>query len=133
MQVQPYLFFDGRCEEAIEFYRRALGAEVIMLMRFKESPEPHDHSMEPPGAGDKVMHASFRIGETTLSASDGQCLGQPNFQGFSLSLTVSDVVEADRTALESERSAAQLEAQRLSVAVALIKALGGGWQTPTSA
>jgi PhnB protein len=96
MQVQPYLFFDGRCEEAIEFYRRALGAEVIMLMRFKESPEPHDHSMEPPGAGDKVMHASFRIGETTLSASDGQCQGQPNFQGFSLSLTVSDVAEADR-------------------------------------
>ena len=96
MQVQPYLFFDGRCEEAIEFYRRALGAEVIMLMRFKESPEPHEHSMVPPGAEDKVMHASFRIGETTVSASDGQCQGQPNFQGFSLSLTVSDVAEADR-------------------------------------
>ena len=96
MQVQPYLFFDGRCEEAIEFYRRALGAEVIMLMRFKESPEPHEHSMALPGAEDKVMHASFRIGETTLSASDGQCQGQPNFQGFSLSLTVSDVAEADR-------------------------------------
>ena len=96
MQVQPYLFFDGRCEEAIEFYRRALGAEVIMLMRFKESPEPHEHRMVPPGAGEKVMHASFRIGETTVSASDGQCQGQPNFQGFSLSLTVSDVAEADR-------------------------------------
>ena len=66
MQVQPYLFFDGRCEEAIEFYRRALGAEVIMLMRFKESPDPHEDSMVPPSAGDKVMHASFRIGETTL-------------------------------------------------------------------
>ena len=96
MHVQPYLFFDGRCEEAIEFYRHALGAEVIMLMRFNESPEPHEQSMVPPGAGDKVMHASFRIGETTLSASDGQCQGQPNFQGFSLSLTVSDVAEADR-------------------------------------
>ena len=82
MQVQPYLFFDGRCEEAIEFYCRALGAEVIMLMRFKQSPEPHEHSMVPPGAEDKVMHASFRIGETTLSASDGQCQGQPNFQGI---------------------------------------------------
>ena len=96
MLVQPYLFFDGRCEEAIEFYRRALGAEVTMLMRFKESPEPHNPEMCPPGADDKVMHASFRIGDTTLMASDGRCLGKPSFQGFALSLTVPNDVEADR-------------------------------------
>jgi PhnB protein len=93
MQVQPYLFFEGRCEEAVEFYRRALGAEVEMLMRFKDSPEP---TMAPPGAGDKVMHMSLRIGETTVLASDGRCQGQPGFQGFSLSLTVPNEAEAER-------------------------------------
>jgi PhnB protein len=92
MQIQPYLFFDGRCEEAIEFYRRALGAEVTMLMRFKESPDPE---MNPPGAGDKVMHLSFRIGDTTLLASDGHCEGRPSFQGFSLSLTAPNEAEAE--------------------------------------
>ena len=96
MQVQPYLFFDGRCEEAVEFYRSALGAEVTMLMRFKESPEPQEHAMVPPGAEDKVMHTSFRIGDTTVLASDGRCQGQPSFQGFSLSLTASDEAEAER-------------------------------------
>jgi PhnB protein len=96
MQVQPYLFFAGRCEEAVEFYRRALGAEVTMLMRFKDSPEPHDPDMCPAGAGDKVMHASFRIGETTVMASDGRCEGRPSFQGFALSLTVPNEAEAGR-------------------------------------
>jgi PhnB protein len=96
VQVQPYLFFDGRCEEAIEFYRSALGAEVTMLMRFKENPEPPEHSMVPPGAEDKVMHASFRIGDTTVLASDGRCQGRPNFQGFSLSLAVPDEAEAEQ-------------------------------------
>ena len=96
MQVQPYLFFDGRCEEAVEFYRKALGAEVTMLMRFKDSPVPPAPGMCPSGAGDKVMHLSFRIGETTVLASDGRCLGQPSFQGFSLSLTVPDDAEAER-------------------------------------
>ena len=91
--VQPYLFFDGRCEEAIEFYRKALGAEVETLMRYKDSPDP---SMCAPGAGDKVMHASFRIGDSTVLASDGRSLGQPSFQGFSLSLTVSNEAEAER-------------------------------------
>ena len=91
--VQPYLFFDGRCEEALEFYRRTLGAEVTALMRFKESPDP---AMCAPSAGDKVMHASFRIGETTLLASDGRCQGKPSFEGFSLSLTVANEAEADR-------------------------------------
>ncbi len=96
MQVQPYLFFDGRCEEAVEFYRRALGAEVTMLMRFKDSPEPHAPGMVPPGAENKVMHTSFRIGDTTVLASDGRCLGQPSFQGFSLSLAVPKEAEAER-------------------------------------
>jgi PhnB protein len=65
-------------------------------MRFKDSPDPHEHNMAPPGAGDKVMHVSFRIGETTVLASDGQCMGRPSFQGFALSLTVPDDAEAER-------------------------------------
>jgi PhnB protein len=93
MQVQPYLFFDGRTEEAIEFYRKTLGAEVQMLMRFKDAPEP-GHT--PPGAENKVMHSSLRIGDTTVMASDGHCQGKPSFQGFSLSLSVPDVAEAER-------------------------------------
>jgi PhnB protein len=96
MQVQPYLFFDGRCEEAIEFYRKALGAEVTMLMRFKDSPEPAQPGMVPPGAENKVMHASIRIGDSTVLASDGRCLGKPSFQGFALSLTAASDAEADR-------------------------------------
>lgn len=95
MQIQPYLFFEGRCEEAIEFYKKAFGAEVIMLLRYKDSPEPSQCPL-PPGAEDKVMHSSFRIGETVLMASDGLCSGQPGFQGFSLSLSVKDEAEADR-------------------------------------
>jgi PhnB protein len=96
MQVQPYLFFDGRCEEAIEFYRTKLGAEVTMLMRFKDAPEPHQPGMIPPGAENNVMHTSLRIGETTVLASDGRCQGRPSFQGFALSLTVPTDAEADR-------------------------------------
>jgi PhnB protein len=92
-QVQPYLFFDGLCEEAMEFYRSALGAEVTALLRFKDSPDP---GMVVPGAEDKVMHASFRIGETTVLASDGRCEGRPSFQGFALSLTVPSDTEAER-------------------------------------
>ena len=93
MQVQPYLFFEGRCEEAIEYYRKALGAKVEMLMPFKDNPEPMTGKAPP---GDKVMHASFRIGDTTLLASDGRCQGKPSFQGFGLSLTVANEAEADR-------------------------------------
>lgn len=96
MLVQPYLFFEGRCEEALEFYRSALGAEVTMLMRFKESPEPMPAEMCPPGSENKVMHASFTIGETTLMASDGRAQGKPVFQGFSLSLSVPSDAEAQR-------------------------------------
>jgi PhnB protein len=96
MQLQPYLFFDGRCEEAIEFYEKVLGADVTMLMRFKDSPEPHQPGMLPPGSEEKVMHASFRIGESTVLVSDGRCQGKPKFDGFALSLTVKDDAEAER-------------------------------------
>ena len=96
MQVQPYLFFDGRCEEAIEFYKGALGARVEMLMRFRESPDPPPPGMVPPGSEDKVMHACLRIGDTAVMASDGRCHGRPSFSGFSLSLTARDEADADR-------------------------------------
>jgi PhnB protein len=92
MQIQPYLFYNGRCDEAIEFYRAAVGAEVTMLMRFKDSPEPTSH-----GVADKVMHASLRIGDTTVLVSDGRCSGPVSFQGFALSLTVPDDAEAERS------------------------------------
>ena len=93
MQVQPYLFFDGRCEEALEFYRAKLGARVEMLMRFKENPEPMPGKAPP---GDKVMHACVRIGDTAIMASDGYCAGKPSFQGFSLSLNATDEADAQR-------------------------------------
>ncbi|HEX2242348.1 MAG TPA: VOC family protein [Gammaproteobacteria bacterium] len=96
MQVQPYLFFYGRCEEAIDFYKRTLGAEVTMLMRFKDSPEPPQPGMVPPGSDDKIMHASFRIGDSTVMASDGHCLQRPSFKGFSLALTVPNEAQAER-------------------------------------
>lgn len=95
MQVQPYLFFDGRCEEALEFYRDAVGAKVEALMRFKDSPEPPPADCAPVGA-DKVMHASVRIGDTQVMVSDGDARGRPEFKGFSLSLTVADADEAQR-------------------------------------
>src|SRR5271169_3017145 len=94
--IQPYLFFEGRCEEAIEFYRRALGAEVDMLMRFKDSPDPAQGGCAAPGSENKVMHASFRIGNTVLMASDGRCTGKPVFQGFSLSLPATTEAEVDK-------------------------------------
>jgi PhnB protein len=96
MRVEPYLFFDGRCEEAIEFYRKALGAEVTMLMRYKESPEPPPPGKVPPGSENKVMHSNLRIGETMVMASDGNCQGKPSFQGFSLSVTAPNEAEAER-------------------------------------
>ncbi len=96
MQVTPYLFFDGRCEEAIEFYKKAIGAEVGMMMRNKESPDPHPPGMLPPGSENKIMHASLRIGDTTVMASDGHAKGQPKFEGFSLSLNAKSEAEAER-------------------------------------
>jgi PhnB protein len=94
--IQSYLFFNGRCEEAVEFYRKALGAEVQMMMRFKESPEPHPPGMVPPGFENKIMHTSFRVGETTVMASDGCSADKASFEGFSLSLAVSSEAEANR-------------------------------------
>jgi PhnB protein len=96
MQVQPYLFFYGRCEEALDFYKSALGAKVEVMMRFKDSPEPRQPGMCKPGSEDKIMHASFRVGDTTLMASDGRCEGKPSFQGISLSVTAKDDGEAER-------------------------------------
>jgi PhnB protein len=96
MKVEPYLFFDGRCEEAIQFYQSKLGATDVVLMRFKESPEPHQPGTVPPDAERKIMHANFRIGDTILMASDGRCLGQPRFEGFALSLSADDDAEAER-------------------------------------
>lgn len=96
MDVQPYLFFDGRCEEAIGFYRDALGAEIEMLMRFKESPEPPPPGTCAPGSEDKIMHASLRLGRATVMASDGTCAGKPDFRGFSLSISARDEAEANR-------------------------------------
>jgi PhnB protein len=94
MPIQSYLFFNGRCEEAIEFYRKALGAEVQMMMRFKESP---DQSMVQPGTGDKIMHSALKIGDTMVLASDGMCSDQPaKFEGFSLAFMVADEAEANR-------------------------------------
>ncbi len=92
--IQPYLMFGGRCEEALEFYRNALGAQVDMLMRFSESPDPTPPGMLPPGFENKVMHASFRIGDNVLMASDG-CEVGAKFKGFSLSIAVATEAEAD--------------------------------------
>ena len=96
MKVEPYLFFNGHCDEAVEFYKKSLGAEVTMLMRFKDSPEPHPPGTVPPGAENNVMHASFRIGDTTVMASDGCSTGQTSFQGITLSLAVANEAEAER-------------------------------------
>jgi PhnB protein len=93
--VQPYLFFGGRCDEALEFYRTALGAQVDFLMRYKESPEPMPPGRLPAGFENKVMHATFRIGGSTLMASDG-CEEGAKFEGFSLSLAFPTEAEADR-------------------------------------
>jgi len=96
MQIQPYLFFEGRAEEAAEFYKRQLGAEVEMLMRNKDAPEKPPPGMLPPNSENKVMHMALKIGGTTVLGSDGNCNGKPNFQGFSLSLTVRDEAEATK-------------------------------------
>ncbi len=96
MKVQPYLFFEGRAEEALEFYKKALGAQVTMLMRFSESPDPPPPGMVPPGSENKVMHAAFEVGGALVMASDGNCSGNTRSGGVSLSLTVPDEATADR-------------------------------------
>jgi PhnB protein len=95
MKVEPYLFFDGRCEEALDFYKKALRAEVTSLMRFKDSPDP---TMVHGGQdGNKVLHAVFKVGETAIMASDGRNQGKPVFQGFGLSISVANEAEAEKT------------------------------------
>lgn len=91
MKVEPYLFFNGRCDEALAFYKKALGAQVQGVYLFKDSPDP---SMRPPGMDEKVMHASFKVGDTQIMASDGQCQGTASFEGFSLSISVANESEA---------------------------------------
>src|SRR5712692_2308834 len=96
MPVTPYLFFDGRCEEAIDFYKKTLCAEVSMMMRFKESPEPPQPGMCPPGSDNKIMHACFKVNDTAVMASDGRCMGKPKFEGFCLSVNAKNEADADR-------------------------------------
>jgi len=93
--IQPYLFFGGRCEEALDFYRAAIGAQIDLLMRYKESPEPLPPDRIPPGFENKIMHTTFRIGGSTLMASDG-CAEGANFAGFSLHICFPTVAEVDR-------------------------------------
>ena len=94
--IQPYLFLDGRCEEALDFYKQALGAEVVMLIRNKDNPEPAQPGCVPPDSENKVMHARFRVGDTTVLMSDGRCSGKPVFEGFALTLNVKTEDEADQ-------------------------------------
>ena len=93
MNVQPYVFFDGKCEEALEFYKGAIGAKVDMMMRFKEAP---DQSQMQPNTGEKVMHAAFHVGTTQVLASDGHGAGKPSFQGFGLALNAKNDAEAEK-------------------------------------
>ncbi|HQT75677.1 MAG TPA: glyoxalase/bleomycin resistance/extradiol dioxygenase family protein [Rhodopila sp.] len=95
MQIQPYIFLDGRCREAIDFYTNTLDAELLMRMLFSENPGPEEL---PPGVtGDKIMHAALRIGDSQIFLSDGHCAGKPEFRGFSLSLALADDRAAKRT------------------------------------
>lgn len=96
MEIHPYLFYAGRCEEAFEYYRTALGAEIEMLMRYRESPEPPPPDMMPPGFEDKIMHASMRIGGALVMASDDCSEKTQGFDGISLSLSVPDAPTVDR-------------------------------------
>lgn len=95
MEIQPYLFFNGRCEEAVEFYRRALDAQVEMLMRMKESPDGM-HPDTPPGSEDKILHGCIRVQGNAILVSDGMAQGGPAFEGFSLALSVDDRATAER-------------------------------------
>ena len=98
MQVQPYLSFDGRCEEALEFYKKAIGAQVEVMMRFKDAPADAGMSQEgcvgPMPPADKVMHSSVRIGDSVVMATDGMASGKMDFKGISLALTTKDDAEA---------------------------------------
>lgn len=94
--LQPYVFFEGRAEEAAEFYGQALGAKVEMLMRYADMPQPAPEGSVPKGGERKVMHMALKIGDSMLLASDGQCTGQPKFGGFSLTYSAATEADADR-------------------------------------
>ncbi|TMJ03722.1 MAG: VOC family protein [Alphaproteobacteria bacterium] len=96
MQTQIYLFFDGRAAEALDFYKKTLGIEVETLMRFKDVPGPSDPNCPPPKNPEAVMHASFKLGDQRVMASDGDSGGKPEFKGFALTLSVASEAEADR-------------------------------------
>ena len=96
MKIDPYLFYNGRCEEAINFYKSALGAELQMMMRNSDSPEPPPPGMLPPGSENKIMHASLLIGGALIMMSDGDCKGETAFKGFSISLDCGNEAEAQR-------------------------------------
>jgi PhnB protein len=95
MQTNVYLTYEGRTEEALEFYKKTLGIEVEMMMRFKDAPEEAKAGCAP-GTLDKVMHSSFKLGDQRIMASDGRAKGQPDFKGFALTLSVKDEAEADK-------------------------------------
>jgi PhnB protein len=97
MTLEPYLFFNGRCEEAIAFYKKALGAEVTMQMRMNEAPDPPPPGAVPPGFENKIMHANLRVGTMNLMLSDGNSATPPSFKGFSLCLGMATAAEAERT------------------------------------
>ncbi|WP_087686618.1 MULTISPECIES: VOC family protein [unclassified Pandoraea] len=96
MQVHSYLFFEGRCEEALEFYKKALGAKPGMMMRYSDSPESCPEGMLPPGSESKIMHGEMTIGETMVMVSDGRVSGKPNFGGFSLSVDFTESKDAEK-------------------------------------
>jgi PhnB protein len=107
MHVNPYLMFDGRAEEALEFYKKTLGAEVTMLMRFSENPDPQ---YNPPNSENKVMHSAFKVGDSLIMATDGDCGGKSSFSGISLTLSVdsADKAEAYFAALQQDGGKAQM-------------------------
>jgi PhnB protein len=93
MKVDPYLNFEGRCEEALEFYKKAVGAKVEMMMRCKEAPDPGKIK---PGLEDKILHSSFKVGDSTIMATDGYNQNKTNFEGISLALSAKNETEAKR-------------------------------------
>ena len=96
MTIRPYLFFDGRCEEALAFYKAALGAELGVAMRFGDAPDQPPPGTMPPGSERKIMHAEMTIGGSVVNLSDGHCAGAPRFEGFGLTLPVADEAAAAR-------------------------------------
>lgn len=100
MQVEPYLSFEGRCEEALEFYKKAIGAQVDVMMRFKDAPADTgshgDGCAGPMPPADKIMHSSFKVGDSIVMATDGMASGKADFKGISLAFTTKDDAEAKR-------------------------------------